>query len=429
MLDIRFIRENAELIRADLKRRKEEGSLHLVDDFLKFEEEVRKLMGKAQELRQRRNQASQEVNKAKKEGKDIKKLVKEIKDIPQKIKDVEDKQLQIQAKLKLILNRIPNLLHESVPYGETDEDNKVIKEYGKISKFSFTPKSHIDIMEEHDLADFENASKISGTRFYYLKNELAMLEYALIKYSLDFLHSNGFTIVQPPYLMRGEPYAGVTDLEFFKEQLYKIENEDLYLIATSEHPLAAMHMNTTFESDDLPKLYAGISPSFRKEAGTHGKDEKGIFRVHHFNKVEQFIFCQPEDSWKFHETLLEYAVDLWKKLEIPFRVVNVCTGDIGIVAAKKYDMEAWMPAQNKYREIVSCSNCTAYQATSLNIKLKKGDEKISVHTLNSTLIATTRAIVAILENYQDEKGRVRIPKVLVPYMNGIKRINSFRGKK
>jgi seryl-tRNA synthetase len=224
-------------------------------------------------------------------------------------------------------------------------------------------------------------------------------------------------------MIKREPYEGVTDLADFEKVMYKIDNDDLYLIATSEHAIGAMHMDETFENNELPLKYAGISACFRREIGSHGLDTRGLFRVHQFNKIEQFIFCKPEESWKMHEELLANAEDIWKQLELPYRVVNICTGDMGTVAAKKYDIEVWMPRENKYREVVSCSNCTAYQAVRLNLKYKKGEEKEFMHTLNSTAIATSRALRAIIENYQEKDGSVTVPKVLRPYMNGVEKIS------
>jgi seryl-tRNA synthetase len=238
-------------------------------------------------------------------------------------------------------------------------------------------------------------------------------------YALDFLAEREFRIVVPPYMLRKRAYEGVTTFSDFEEVIYKIEDKDLYLIATSEHPIAAMHMNEVLGEDELPLLYAGVSPCFRKEAGSHGKDTKGIFRVHQFNKVEQFVFCIPDDSWKWHEILLSNVEDLWNGLKLPYRIVDICTGDLGVVAARKYDLEAWMPAQGKYREMVSCSNCTDYQSYRLNIRYAEEKGKPSkgfVHTLNSTAIATSRAITAILENYQREDGVIEIPKVLRKYL-------------
>ncbi|MBC7131192.1 serine--tRNA ligase, partial [Candidatus Bathyarchaeota archaeon] len=252
-----------------------------------------------------------------------------------------------------------------------------------------------------------------------------LLDFALMKFALEHLMEKGYVPIEPPYFMRRKPYEGVIALNDFEENLYKIEGEDLYLIATSEHPIAAMFMDEVLLADELPKKFAGVSTNFRKEAGAHGKDTRGIFRTHQFNKVEQFIFCKPEDSWVLHEELLRNAEELFQKLGLPYRVVNVCSGEIGAVAAKKYDIEVWMPAQGTYREAVSCSNCTDYQARRLNIKYreKPGEPPRGfVHTLNSTAIATGRTIVAILENYQQEDGSVVIPEVLRKYMGGVSKI-------
>ena len=295
-----------------------------------------------------------------------------------------------------------------------------------LPKPDFEIRSHVDLLELLDLADIPRAAKISGARFYFLKNELVMLDLAMQRLALDMLIKKGYTPVYPPFMMRREPYEGVTDLADFEDVMYKIDDEDLYLIATSEHPMAAMHMGEVFEPTDLPLKLAGISTCFRKEAGTHGKDTKGIFRVHQFNKIEQFVFSHPDESWKIHEDLISNIEEYFQALEIPYRIVNVCTGDIGIVAAKKYDLETWMPVQETYMERGSCSNCTAYQATRLNIKyrLKKGvTEKDYLHTLNSTMMANPRAMVAILENFQQEDGSVRIPKALHKYLPaGMKQI-------
>jgi len=298
-----------------------------------------------------------------------------------------------------------------------EDNNKTIKKFGKKPKFRFKLKSHVDLLENLDLADVERAAKVSGARFYYAKNELVMLDLALKQLAMDMLIKKGFVPIEPPYMIRRKPYEGVTDLGDFEDVLYKIEGEDLYLIATSEHPIAAMHMDEIIDINKLPLKYAGISTCFRKEAGAHGKDTKGIFRVHQFNKIEQFVFCKEEDSWKILEELLKNAEDLFKKLKLHYRVVNICTEEIGTVVAKKYDIEVWFPVQNAYREVVSCSNCTDYQARRLNIRYDDKNERKVVHTLNSTEIATGRALVAILENYQQKDGSVKIPAVLQKYMN------------
>jgi seryl-tRNA synthetase len=271
------------------------------------------------------------------------------------------------------------------------------------------------------MLDVEAAGKVAGARFYYIFDEIVELNYALINYALDFLSARGFRLVQPPYMLRREIMEGVIALEDFESMIYKVEGEDLYLIGTAEHPIAGLHAGEILDGRVLPLRYAGVSPCFRKEAGAHGKDTKGIFRVHQFEKVEQFVFCKPEQSWSEHELLIRNAEELYRGLGLPYRVVNICIGELGPVAAKKYDLEVWMPAQERYREVVSCSNCTDYQARRLNIRYREAphvEETRYVHTLNSTAIATERTIVAIIENYQRRDGSVEIPEVLHPYMRG-----------
>jgi seryl-tRNA synthetase len=325
--------------------------------------------------------------------------------------------------------QLPNLLHETVPYGKDENDNVEIRKWGKAPKFTFPVKGHIDIGLDLDIIDIERAGKIAGARFFYLKKEAVLLDNAIINFALDEMVKKGYVPIEPPYLMRRKPYEGVVALSDFEDVLYKIENEDLYLIATSEHPMAAMYMDEVLKAEDLPLKLAGLSTNFRKEAGAHGKDTRGIFRTHQFNKIEQFVFSKPEDSWKIHEELIRNAEELVQKLALPYRVVNVCTGDMGTVAAKRYDIEAWMPAQNTYREMISCSNDTDYQARRLNIRYREKEgaaPKGFVHTLNSTALATGRTIVAILENYQQEDGSIIVPEALRKYMGGISEIGSER---
>ncbi|HLC96208.1 MAG TPA: serine--tRNA ligase [Candidatus Nanoarchaeia archaeon] len=418
MLDIKFIRENPEIIKKDLEKRQDKEKSAWVDDLLKKDKEYRQLLEKNQELRQKRNQLSEEINKLKKQGKDISAVLKESKELPQKIKDVDEQIASLQEKITHYLMRLPNILHESVPLGKDSSENKIIKKEGSIPKFDFELKPHGDLIESLGLANFEQAAKVAGHGFNYLIGDLALLEQALQRFAIDTLVKKGFLLVEPPLMLRRKPYEGVTDLADFETMMYKVEgeNEDLYLIATSEHPIGAMLMNKTLEEKDLPLKYAGVSPCFRKEIGSHGIDERGLFRVHQFNKIEQFIFCKPEDSWKFHEELIKNAEEIFKKLKLPYRVVTICTGDIGIVAAKKYDLEVWMPREKAYKEVVSCSNCTSYQAVRLNIKYRKGADKEFVHTLNSTAIATGRALRAILENNQQKDGSIKVPDVLQEYL-------------
>ncbi|MBI2208470.1 serine--tRNA ligase [Candidatus Woesearchaeota archaeon] len=422
MLDIRFIRENPDIVRKDLKKRNDQEKLKWIDALIKKDEQYRALLQKEQELRHKRNLITQEINELKKQGKDIKAKVKEASELPEKVKEITSKVDELRLEISNYLMRIPNILHDSVPIGKDDTDNKTVKKWGEIRKPGIELKDHGSLIESLGLGDFDKAAKVSGRGFYYLFNELALMELALQRFTVDMLMKKGFVLTQVPLMLRRKPYEGVTDLKDFETMMYKIENEDLYLIATSEHAIAVLCSNRVFNEEELPRKYVGVSPCFRKEIGSHGVDEKGLFRVHQFNKVEQFVFCKPEESWKMHEELIKNAEEIFQKLKLPYRIVSVCTGDIGIVAAKKYDLEAYMPREKAYKEVVSCSNCTAYQAARLNIKYQKGSEKEYVHTLNSTAIATSRALRAILENYQQKDGSIKVPAVLVPYMNGIKAI-------
>jgi len=417
MLDIRLIRTNPEIVIKDLKKRGAVDKLKLVDELIAYDKKMKDITKKADELKHERNVITKEIAELKTKGKPTESKIKTMKEIPKKIKELDEKIYDISKRQEAILMRLPNILHESVPVGKDDSENKEIRKWGVPKKFDFKPKDHIDIGFDLDLIDIERAAKISGTRFYILKNDLVRLEFALMKFGLDFMNKKGFSIIEPPFMIRRKPYEGVTDLGDFGDVIYKIDGEDLYLIATSEHPMASMHMDEVITEKDLPLKYAGISPCFRKEAGAHGRDTKGIFRVHQFNKVEQFVFCKPEESWSWHEKLIKNAEEFFQLLELPYRVVSICTGDIGSVAAKKYDIEVWLPGQNKWREVVSCSNCTDYQARRLNVRYRKnpGDPAHFVHTLNSTLVATQRALVAILENFQQKDGSILVPKALQPY--------------
>jgi len=420
MLDIKLIRENPEIVISDLKKRDRADLIKKLEELRELDALWRESLQKEQELRRQRNVLSKEISELKKQGKDACEKLRLVKDIPDKIKQQQEKTSKLKQKVNSILLILPNILHESVPIGIDDSQNKTVRTWGKKPKFSYQIKSHVDLLEEKDLADTEKAGEISGSRFYYLKNELVLLDYALMKFALDFLYKKGFIIMEPPYMIRRAPYETVTSMDDFEEVMYKIEDEDLYLIATSEHALGPYHINETIDVNKLPLKYAGVSPCFRKEAGSHGKDTKGIFRVHHFHKVEQFVFCRQDESWDIHEELIKNAEEIFQKLELPYRIVNVCTGDMGSIAAKKYDLEVWMPVQKKYREAVSCSNCTDYQARRLRTRYEAAGERKLVHTLNSTAIATSRVIVSMMENFQNKDGSFNIPKVLWPYINGIK---------
>ncbi len=417
MLDIKMIRENPAIVKNDLKKRKDMEKIKWVDELLEYDKKRRELIKKADELKHRRNTITREISELKQKGKDIEKKKKEMKKIPEQIKKTDDEIRKTDEKIRFILMRLPNILHESVPVGKDEHDNVVVKVCGKKPKFDFKPKNHMDILLNLELIDSESAAKVAGRGFFYFKRELVVLDYALLRYAADFMQKRGYMLIEPPFMLRRTPYEGVTDLGDFEDVMYKTDGDDLYLIATSEHPMAAMFMNEILDKDELPIKLTGVSPCFRREVGTHGKYTKGLYRMHQFNKVEQFIFSLPEQSWQLHEELQKNSEDIYNGLGLHYRVVNVCTGDIGTIAAKKYDIEMWM-ADDVFRELGSNSNCTDYQARRLNIRYRNKPGQAAagfVHTLNNTALATSRTIIAIIEQFQQADGTVKIPKVLWPY--------------
>ena len=425
MLDIHFIRENPLIVEEDLRKRGDIEKIPWVDELLKLDAAWRRVLTKANELRERRNRITREIEDLRRRGLDPSEKIREAADIPDEIAALEKEADRYRERIDYILLRLPNIMDPTVPIGRDENDNVEVRRWGEPPNFDFTPKDHIDLAEKLGLVDIPRAAKVAGSRFYYMLDSLVQLNYALVKYALDFLEDSKYRLVQPPYMIKREAIGGAVALSDFEEMIYKIEGEDLYMIATAEHALLAMHMNEILDGNTLPLRYAGVSPCFRKEAGAHGRDTKGIFRVHQFEKVEQFVFCKPEDSQREHEALIRRAEEFLQSLRIPYRVVNVCSGDLGTVAAKKYDIEAWLPGQGKFRELVSCSNCTAYQAVRSRIRYRdKPNEPTSyVHTLNSTLVATERTLIAIMENYQRRDGSMTIPDVLVPYMGGLREIH------
>jgi seryl-tRNA synthetase len=424
MLDIKVIRDNPAAVRENLARRNDPQILVMFDDLLGHDKEWRRLFTESNNLREQRNRVTQEIASLKKQGADAGAKLKEAAEIPKRVRDVERLMEETRGKMDVILMGLPNLIEPDVPYGTDDSQNLVVRTWGEQRAFSFKPKDHIDLATALDLVDMERAAKVAGARFYYLKRDLVRLNYAVISYGLDFMAQRGCIPFQPPYMMKRKVLEGAVALSDFEDTIYKIEGEDLHLLATAEHALLGLHSGEILEGDQLPLRYCGVSPCFRKEAGAHGRDTKGIFRVHQFEKVEQFTFCRPSDSPKEHDKLIRNAEEFFQGLKLPYRIVNVCTGDLGTVAAKKYDLEVWLPGQGNYREAVSCSNCTSYQAVRSNVRYRDrtNDPTSWVHTLNSTLVATERALVAIMENYQLEDGSIEIPKALVPYMGGIERI-------
>jgi len=437
-----LLRENPELLKTHVKKRFMDTSI--VDEAFRLDQEWRRLLTEVQELRHKHNVISREVSKAPPELKE--ELLRQAKRLLSQLEMFEAKLKELETQREEALRRLPNTVHESVPVGPDDSYNVPIRFWGKpkvwkehVEQFKqqtekhgfridyieidWKPAGHADMLENVlKLGDTLKAGEVAGSRFYYLFNDIVFLDLALLMYAIDYLTSKGYTLVLPPYMLRHEVMSGVIDLATFKDAIYKIEGEDLYLIATAEHSLAALHYNEDLEEEVLPLKYAGISPCFRKEAGAGSRDLKGIFRVHQFHKIEQYVYAKPEESWDLMEELIGNVEELFKGLELPYRVVNIASGDLGAPAAKKYDLETWMPAQGLFREMVSCSNTTDWQSYRLRTRLirRKGMVKEYVHTLNSTAIASTRTITAILENHQQEDGTVYIPKVLRKYLEVFK---------
>ena len=421
MLDPKLIKEKSQMIRDMLKSRSVDFDL---DGLIESDQKRRELIIKTDELRKKKNQLALQISQKKKSGEEISSVLIEMKGVSEDLGKLESEQEGIEKIYSRLALTIPNLIHESVPIGIDETANKEIRKWGEIPNFDFKINDHIDISENLDVVDLERAAKVAGARFYYLKNDLVRLNQSLIHYGLDFLAKKEYSLIQPPYMINQESMEGAVIADDFEEVIYKIEDEDLYMIGTSEHAMAAMHSKEILEGKDLPLKYAGISPCFRKEAGAHGRDQKGIFRVHQFDKIEQFVFSRPEDSWKEHEKMLSVVEEFYQELEIPHKVMLLSTGDMGKISAKTYDIEGWMAGQKAYREIVSCSNCLDYQARRLKIRFrdKTNEDTQYVHTLNSTLIATTRILVSIMENFQTKDGHIRIPRVLQSYMGNQKEI-------
>lgn len=426
MLDIKLVRENPEKIRRNLERRNDADVLQLLDDLIIYDREWRKKLSKTNELRHERRKITYEVASRKKAGKRVKQLIDKARKLDADIAVSNQQVEKLKQRTNHALMRLPNLLHESVPTDRDEEDNVRVRLWGTPPKFDFKPKNHLQVAKGLGIIDDERGAKVAGHGFLYLKNELVLLDLALQRFAIGFMLERKYELVEPPFMMRKKPYEGVTDLSDFEGVMYKVENDDLFLIATAEHPLAAMFMNEVLLKDDLPIKLVGISPCFRKEVGTHGKYTKGLFRMHQFNKVEQFIFCLPEESWNLHEELQQNAEKLYQALGLHHEVVNVCTGDIGSLAAKRYDINIWM-VDGIYREVGSNSNCTDYQARRLNIRyrVKEGQAPTGfVHTVNNTAIATSRTMLGVLEQYQQEDGSVQIPPVLTRFMDGLKVIEA-----
>jgi seryl-tRNA synthetase len=420
MLDAKLLK-NPSLLKDMIQSRNLQFPL---EDLLQLDSRRRDLIIKVDEIRHRKNVLANLISTKRKMDSAALEEIKLMKEISNNLSKLEAEKYELDVKFKQLMMLLPNLLLPSVPSGYAESDNVFVRTSGTLRTMDFQPKDHVELSTSLDLVDFERAAKIAGSRFYFLKNDLVLLNQALIRMALDFLANNSYILLQPPYMIRKEAMEGAVMLGDFEQVIYKIEEEDLFMIATSEHAMASMHMNEILEGGRLPIKYGAISPCFRKEAGAHGKDMKGIFRVHQFEKVEQFVYSRPEESEKQHDILLATTENFYECLGIPTRTMLLCSGDTGKASAKTFDLEAWMPGQNAYREIVSCSNCIDYQARGLHIRFrdKTNEETRLVHTLNSTLVATERCMVAILENYQTSRGTIEVPCVLRKYMNDCREI-------
>lgn len=419
MIDIKLIREKPEFVMENLKKRG--GDPEILNEILEIDEKRRQLLTQLNQLRAKRNELSKLVAKLKaQKSEDVQKVLEESKDVSNEIKELESDLKKIEESLNLKLLYIPNILDDSVPVGEDDSKNVEVKRWGEPRKFDFDPRAHWDFAEK-DWFDFERASKLSGSRFVVLKNKIARLERALINFMLD-LHTkeHGYIEIAPPHLVRRETITWTGQLPKFEEELYNTQPDDLFLIPTAEVPLIALHANEILNESDLPIKYVAYTPCYRREAGSYGKDVRGMIRQHQFDKVELVKFTKPEDSFEELEKLLSDAEEVLKRLGLPYRVVSLCSGDIGFGAAKTYDIEVWLPSYNTYREISSCSNVTDFQARRGNIRYRRKDNKLEyVHTLNGSGLAVGRTLIAIIENYQQKDGTVVIPEALRPYMNGL----------
>jgi seryl-tRNA synthetase len=428
MIDIKLVRENSDIVKENIKKKFQDEKLGLVDEVRRLDEKWRKLKYEEDSLRNRRNKISKKISELKKKGQNAKEELKKAKAIPGKIQNIGEERKKLEKKIKEIMLQIPNIIHESVPIGKGEKDNVEIKKYGKPKKFTFPVKSHVEIGENLGVLDFDTSANVSGNGFYYLRGDLALLNMALINFARDYMVKKDFEYLEPPLMIKKEILTGVYSNLEIEQMSYKVDGEDLYLIATSEHPLIGQFIDKILNKKNIPILQTAYSMCFRKEIGSHGIDEKGIYRTHQFNKQEMIVICEPEDSYVWYDKMMKMSVEIFKALKIPFRVVEICSGDLADLKAKSSDLEAWSPRRKEYFEVTSLTNMEEAQARRLNIKIENKGKRYFAHTLNNTVLATSRIMVAILENFQNKDGSVSIPKVLQKYMNGKKKIESKKEK-
>ena len=425
MIDINLIRENPELVKENIKKKFQDQKLELVDEVKKLDEDYRALRVRADELRGRRNTISKEIGQLMKQGlKDKAEEVKaEVAKIAKEIEESEVKEIELEAAIKKIMMVIPNIVDPSVPVGKDDSENVEIEQFGTKREFDFEIPYHVDIMEKLDGIDLDAARKTSGNGFYYLKGDIARLHSSILSYARDFMINRGYTYYIPPFMIRSDVVTGVMSFSEMENMMYKIEGEDLYLIGTSEHSMIGKFIDTIIDENELPQKLTSYSPCFRKEVGAHGIEERGVYRIHQFEKQEMIVVCKPEDSMNYYNEMWKNSVDFFLSMDIPVRTLECCTGDLADLKVKSCDVEAWSPRQKKYFEVGSCSNLGDAQARRLKIRIKGEKGNYFAHTLNNTVVAPPRMLIAFLENNLNEDGSINIPKALQPYMGGMERIS------
>lgn len=425
MIDIKLIRENPELVKENIKKKFQDQKLELVDEVKKLDEDYRALRVRADELRGRRNTISKEIGQLMKQG--LKEKAEEVKaevaKIAKEIEESEVKEIELEAAIKKIMMVIPNIVDPSVPVGKDDSENVEIEQFGTKREFDFEIPYHVDIMEKLDGIDLDAARKTSGNGFYYLKGDIARLHSSILSYARDFMINRGYTYYIPPFMIRSDVVTGVMSFSEMENMMYKIEGEDLYLIGTSEHSMIGKFIDTIIDEDELPQKLTSYSPCFRKEVGAHGIEERGVYRIHQFEKQEMIIVCKPEDSMNYYNEMWKNSVDFFLSMDIPVRTLECCTGDLADLKVKSCDVEAWSPRQKKYFEVGSCSNLGDAQARRLKIRIKGEKGSYYAHTLNNTVVAPPRMLIAFLENNLNADGSINIPKALQPYMGGMEKIS------
>ena len=425
MIDIKLIRENPELVKENIKKKFQDQKLELVDEVKKLDEDYRALRVRADELRGRRNTISKEIGQLMKQG--LKEKAEEVKaevaKIAKEIEESEVKEIELEAAIKKIMMIIPNIVDPSVPVGKDDSENVEIEQFGTKREFDFEIPYHVDIMEKLDGIDLDAARKTSGNGFYYLKGDIARLHSSILSYARDFMINRGYTYYIPPFMIRSDVVTGVMSFSEMENMMYKIEGEDLYLIGTSEHSMIGKFIDTIIDEDELPQKLTSYSPCFRKEVGAHGIEERGVYRIHQFEKQEMIVVCKPEDSMNYYNEMWKNSVDFFLSMDIPVRTLECCTGDLADLKVKSCDVEAWSPRQKKYFEVGSCSNLGDAQARRLKIRIKGEKGNYFAHTLNNTVVAPPRMLIAFLENNLNEDGSINIPKALQPYMGGMEKIS------